>query len=238
MLRTLLPLALTLAACSTPQGPPLHEAAGEINLSLYEGLDRLSPGDAFDLKFSYDTEYDQTLKVLGDGQCSFVGLGTRQVAGLLPSELEAQLQEAYAAVLPGRDPSVAVVVREQALDQVYVMGEVRSPGAHALPRSGEMSFLQALSLAGGFDKSSSWLSNVLLVRYDPATRTQRSWVVDARPQHWGEADALILQEYDVIFVPNTRIDQAIINVNNWVWGILPIGGNNAARLFAPGTPGT
>lgn len=226
-------LLLALTACSTPQGPPLHEAAAEINLSLYEGLDRLSPGDAFDLKFSFATEYDQTLTVLRDGQCSFLEVGTLQVAGLLPAELQNQLQEAYAEVLTGRDPSLAVIVRDQALDQIYVMGEVRSPGAHTLPRSGEMSFLQALALAGGFDKSTSWLSNVLLVRYDPAQKTQRSWVIDARPQFWSEAESLLLQEHDVVFVPNTRIDQAIININQWVWGLLPVGGGNATRIIAP-----
>lgn len=234
MIRSLIPLALLLGACSTPQGPPLHEAAAEINLTLYEGLDRLSPGDSFDVKFSYVQEYDQTLKVMVDGQCSFLEVGTLQVAGLLPSELEERLEEAYSAVLTGRDPSLAVVVREQAVDKVYVLGEVLSPGAHALPQNGEMSFVQALAQAGGFDKVTSWLSNVLLVRYDPGTRTQRTWVVDARPEHWHEAETLVLQEYDVIFVPNTRIDQTIININNWVWGLLPIGGNQASSAITTG----
>ena len=234
MIRSLIPLALLLGACSTPQGPPLHEAAAEINLTLYEGLDRLSPGDSFDVKFSYVEEYNQSLKVMEDGQCSFLEVGTLQVAGLLPSELEERLEEAYAAVLTGRDPSLAVVVVEQVADRVYVLGEVASPGGHALPRTGEMSFLQALALAGGFDKTTSWLGNVLLVRYDPATRTQRSWVLDARPEHWGQAETVVLQEYDVIFLPNTRIDQTIININNWVWGLLPIGGNQATRYVTPG----
>jgi len=44
----------------------------------------------------------------------------------------------------------------------------------------------------------------------------------------------VLQEYDVIFVPNTRIDQTIININNWVWGLLPIGGNQATSAITTG----
>lgn len=232
MTRLLALCLATLAACSTPQGPPLHELAEQINGTLYQGLDRLSPGDEFDVKFRFAIEYDQSLVVQGDGQCSFLGLGFEQVAGLLPSELQEQLQERYSAMLEGQDASLSVIVTSQAVDRVYVMGEVRSPGARDLPVDRELTFLQALALGGGPDKATSWMSNVLLVRMNPETQRQDSWIIDARQQHWGQAETIILQEYDVIYVPNTRIDQIGIALNQWVWGLLPFPRNSMS--FATG----
>ena len=79
----------------------------------------------------------------------------------------------------------------------------------------------AIGKAGSFSTNTAWLSNTLLVRWDPATQTQRHWVIDARPEHWVGREPLLLQSFDVIYIPNTKIDRVGIWVDNFIRRLLP-----------------
>ncbi|MEO2147154.1 MAG: polysaccharide biosynthesis/export family protein [bacterium] len=210
-----------LVGCSTPQGPAMHVIAQEINATLYEGLDRLSPGDSLEIKFSYASEFNQSIKVQSDGRCSFVGLGPLLVGGLLPEELQDKLQELYGAMLEGRDSTLSVIVVQQAAQRVFVMGEVAQPGEVILPVAADLTLLQALAIAGGPNNRTSWLGNTLLVRFDPVSKVQSSWVLDIREEHWGRGDTVLLQAHDVLYVPNTRVDDAGLFLDSWIRRMIP-----------------
>jgi hypothetical protein len=47
-------------------------------------------------------------------------------------------------------------------------------------------------------------------------------MIDARTKWWGDPETIQLQEHDVLYVPNTRIDQAGINLDNWVRRMIPV----------------
>ena len=76
-------------------------------------------------------------------------------------------------------------------------------------------------MAGGHLKNTSWLGNTLLVRYDPETKEQRSWVLDFREEQWGGPQPIWIQQHDILFIPNTRIDHVGIFLDMWVKRMIP-----------------
>ena len=139
---------------------------------------------------------------------------------MLPGQLDEQLTDAYSSVLSGT-ADLTVVVATQAPRQAYVVGEVGAPGPIQLDPDQDLTMLQAMTLAGGPVLATSWLGNMHFVRWDPETQTQRLWVLDARTRWWGSTDAIVLQPDDVIFIPNTRIDRAGIQLDMWVRRMIP-----------------
>ncbi len=220
LLRLALPVALLLGACSTPQGKSLNRQAPEINSLRYTGQDRIAPGDILAVRFVAQEAYDQDVTVQADGRASFREIDELTVAGMLPGQLDEQLTAAYSEILSGT-ADLTVVVSIQAPRLAYVLGEVGLPGPVQLGPDQDLTFLQALAAAGGPLNQTSWLGNTLLVRWDPETQTQRSWVLDARTRHWGNSDAIVIQPDDVIFVPNTRIDRVGIQLDMWVRRMIP-----------------
>ena len=218
--RLLLPLALILGACSGPQGKPMPKLAPAINAYRYTGQDRIAPGDVLSITFSAVDSWDQEVTVQADGRASFREIDEFTVAGMLPGQLDEQLTAAYSEVLSG-SADLTVVVANQAPRQAYVLGEVGAPGSVELGPDQDLTLLQALTLAGGPVNNTSWLGNLHFVRRDPETETQRTWVVDARSRWWGSPDAILVQPEDVIYIPNTRIDRAGIQLDMWVRRMIP-----------------
>jgi len=136
----------------------------------------LQPGDEFDVKFPYQPQLNEAVRVRPDGKVQLQMIGTVQVEGASPEELRATLRERYARWLRNPELSVIVrsfgtqnvriggsggtvgragladlkptlVVRNFQAPQVFVGGEVARPGVLAF-RPG-LSLLQAVVEAGG-----------------------------------------------------------------------------------------
>ncbi len=218
-----IPVLLALAACSGPQGAALHRIAPEVNSSRYSGLDRISPGDVLAIRFQSNPEgWNQEVTVQADGNVSLKALDPMKVGGMLPSEPDEALRSAYAMVIEGGYPELTVTIAQQAPDQVYVIGEVNQPGAVQLGPDGALTLVQAIALAGGPIQATSWLGNIRLIRWDPSSSSQISWVIDGRTKWWGAPETVHMQEHDVLYIPNTRIDQTGINLDNWVRRMIPV----------------
>lgn len=211
------------AACSTPGGPPLPEIAPEINATFAEGEFVLTPGDVMAVTFPRAPEWTQEeVVVLADGTASFAGIEPVRVAGLTIGQLSANLRERYARIPSISDASVSVQVITPAVRTVSVLGEVNEPGAIEIGPEGRLTLVEAITRAGSFDKRSAWLSNTLLIRWVPEDQAQRTWKIDARHQHWDSRNPIMLQQYDIVFVPNTVIDRVDIWVDNFIRRLLPL----------------
>jgi len=211
-----------VSACATAGGPPIPEIAEEINSTLYSSEFTLGPGDRLDLKFAYNIEWNQLVRVQDDGRASFLGVGNLFVMGVSPEDLTSKLKQAYAAILA--EPELSVVVSEVAPRRVSVLGEVRNPGAIDLPPNRRMSLIEALARAGGVVNDTAHVSSILLARWDNVAQRQQAWVIDARQKHWGSDTRIFLQENDVLFIPNMPIDDVGIVVNNFVRRMIPLPG--------------
>lgn len=115
--------------------------------------------DVLDISVFNQAELSSRYTVETDGAFSFPLIGRVAAAGLSVQELEATLRT---RLLDGyfRDPRVTVAVAEYRSRQVFVMGEVRSPGAY--PLAADTTLIEILSLAGSFTSQASGV--VIVVR--------------------------------------------------------------------------
>jgi polysaccharide export outer membrane protein len=95
-----------------------------------------------------------------------------------------------------QDGDIILVPR---LDRVYIIGQVRSPGAVNLPTGSQLTVSKAVSLAGGFDRFAKQ-KEVQLIRVNADVR-----VVDVRAILTGsKGEDPALRPGDTIFVPESR----------------------------------
>jgi polysaccharide export outer membrane protein len=107
---------------------------------------QLTPGDAFDLDFRFQPEFNQSLSVQPDGFVALRDIGDVQVGGLTVPQLSSLLEQKYAGIL--NRPVITVVLKDFEKPHIMVGGEVTRPGRFDL-RS-DVTVSEAVQLAGGF----------------------------------------------------------------------------------------
>lgn len=176
---------------------------------------KIESGDQLRVKFAYHPELDTKIPVGPDGKIQIVGVGELQAAGKTAEVLAADIEAISSENL--RDPEVTVIVAELGERMVYVMGEVRIPGAVHY-REG-MTPLQAIADRGGFTEVAQ-LDSVLHLSPDGNTyvadRLDFTKDVDASGTELSK-----LGVYDVIVVPRTYIGDANAVMRLYVRGLLP-----------------
>lgn len=147
-----------------------------------------------------------------------------------PSELDAELTHLYQQELAR--PTITVIVRDAVGQQIFVGGEVEEQGVYDL--RGKMSVFQAIQMAGDF-LPSAYRAEVLVIRTRPdGTRIARS--LDLNPVLSGSnpnAD-LLLQAWDVVFVPRKKITTFDIFIAQYIvpiYRLLPIRVVGTVELF-------
>jgi len=132
-------------------------AAIRANAAAY----RINPGDEIEVYLWGEERLQRRVKILPDGSMAFPLVGQLQVAGMLPSELEALLSERLQPQYRGAVPQVTVSVVTPSGLQFSVMGKVKAPGTFGPGRY--VNLLEALSLAGGPAEFAN-LDNVVIIR--------------------------------------------------------------------------
>lgn len=216
----LLALFTCMSACALPGGPPIQSLAEEINATATPADVLVVPGDELAVRFVYKTDWNHEALVLSDGTATFQVVGAMRVAGLSVTDVASRLQAEYTKQITNAELSVAV--KTPAARTVSVLGEVARPGAVPIPPDGRLTLVQAIAIAGGQLKASAHTGSTLLVRWDAERGRQVAWTIDARPKHWGEAKTVFLQPYDVVYIPNTPIDEVDIWVDNYIRRLVPL----------------
>jgi polysaccharide biosynthesis/export protein len=102
--------------------------------------------DMLDISVWKEPELTRVVPVRPDGKISMPLLNDVQASGLTPTQLAGQITVSLKKFVT--DPQVTVIVTEINSQRVYILGQVARPGAY--PLLPQMTFLQALSSAGGF----------------------------------------------------------------------------------------
>lgn len=201
--------ALLLAvALSTPvpaqQAVPASVSAEAVQTADY----RITQGDELALKFFYVPELNETATVRPDGKINLALIGDIQAAELTPEQLAQHLRVAYANHL--RHPEVTVEIEKGfARQQVFVGGEVAHPGMQPLTPS--LTLMRALIVAQGL-KDTAAPNRVVILRRDATGASQVIETNFARQMRGkGGADP-VLQPYDVVLVPPSRV----AGLNKWI----------------------
>jgi len=191
---------------------------------------RLYPGDVLTVSFPSAPELSRDVTVQPDGRISLPLISQAMAADRSVPELQVLLGKAYADQL--LRPQVEISVKSSAPIQIFVAGQVKTPGVYSMP--GDINALQGVVMAGDF-LSGARRNEVVIIRRGPGGRPMMR-VVDLRRAIYGPngGDVVPLRRFDIVYVPKTTL-QAIGDVVTEIRNALPIqfqyviGGSYAAN---------
>jgi polysaccharide export outer membrane protein len=168
---------------------------------------RIQPGDELAVTVLEDETLNRQTLVLPDGRISVPLAGSVQAAGQTVETVERTIADRLAsnfAVRPNVFVSVVTVNEEGATFPIYVLGRVGEPGVREVEAG--TTLLQAISLAGGFDRFAA-TKRIQLRRMDPQTGQEQLYVFNYNAVERGAGiEAMItLREGDVVLVPERRL---------------------------------
>jgi polysaccharide biosynthesis/export protein len=187
----LLPL---LSSCAQQAGP-LPSALVEAQPITENYL--IGPEDVLEVMVWKNADLTRVVRVRPDGKVSLPLLGDLQAAGLTA----AQLQEAISTGLAQyykEPPQVSVLVQEVNSYAIFLLGEVRKPGRYVVKTG--TTFLQALTLAGGFTDFAA-TNRIILRRQDPANHAETVMSLRYKDAVASQQGNVLLQPGDTVIIP-------------------------------------
>jgi len=225
---------LQFGGCSAT-GYPVADLAAEINATRFVEAAKVRAGDAIRVTFPFRPEWNHEVRVRPDGMAAFLLLDDLPVVGLTLEELDRKLADLYGVKTKAPDPvdltvdlptaggapgGLAGTTTANDGRSIFVVGEVENAGP--LPNTGRiMTLTEAIAAAGGHKKATANLRDIVLIRRVVATGEMRSWRLDADIYKWGQLPPIYLQDRDVVFVPNTAIDDVDIWVDQYLRQLVP-----------------
>jgi polysaccharide export outer membrane protein len=194
---------------------PMAEAVGDVEMPERPPY-RMRVGDKLLIRFFYYPGYNLEVFVRSDGVVTIPSLGEVRAEGMTPRELEDIIRTHYAQILA--EPTVSVIVQQPANEQVFVLGEVRTP--RAVDYTAASTVMQLIASAGGVTTAAK-KNSVILIRRRPegdfgGTKLNLEDVLDGRA-----ADVDLLPR-DVVYVPMSSIARVDLFVNQFFQEISPV----------------
>jgi len=172
-------------------------------------------GDSLGIRVLGQAGLDERVTVGPDGRIEMAPIGSVAAAGHTISEIDATISERLAHYV--RAPRVTVFVREFANLNVYVGGEVKRPGL--VPLSSGMTSVMAVFAAGGF-RDTGQRDQIVILRDSGAGRS-KIHTLDALAVLTGSVPDIVLEPYDVIFVPMSFIASVDLAVEQYIKRMVP-----------------
>lgn len=237
-----LAVSLAFAGCSAV-GEPIKDLANEINATLSEVRRVTEVGDTVNVVFPYRSDWNHQSRIRDDGYATFTLIGELRVVGLSIAELNERLHEQYRKQRQSDEIELTADILDNASsgtdysNVVFIIGDVTRPGPVELT-SRPLTLFEAIGAAGGHLKRTANLANTMLVRRVRGTNELRSWSLDASIERWGESPAVFLQARDIVFVPNTAVDDVNIWIDQYIRQMIPIPNIIPQGSFFGSTAGT
>ena len=211
--RPLLAVALLFgaASCTAPFGTVRDvQASPEVVRSSvrFQKEYLLYPGDQVEVLVWHNADVSRTVTVRPDGFVSLPLLQDVQAAGLTPRELAQSVAKGYSARL--LNPEVTVIPTQIRTPTVYVLGDVKAPGAY--PSRNAVTAAQALALAGGVLRTGGE-SDATLIRLDEDGYLEaipigsRASFTQVGP--YATLATVLLKPDDIVFIPETGRAQLV-----------------------------
>jgi polysaccharide export outer membrane protein len=178
-------------AAAVPAAAPVRPASAA-NQPEY----RIGSGDKLQINVYKENDLTQSLQVRPDGRITLPLVGDFAAAGQTPMQLQRKLAESLREYVT--NPVVTVMVVEVADRNVYVMGEVNTPGA--VPLKGSMTVLQALAVAGGF-KDFADKGGIKVLRKTPGSDRVETIPFSYKDALRSDTPVFYLAEGDTVVVP-------------------------------------
>jgi polysaccharide export outer membrane protein len=197
----LLMFVVSVLGCTTPA--PTKVRSLDVVEGTAAGADtsyRLQVGDSLGIHYLAFPDLDDTVTVGPDGRIALRYITDFPVAGLTLAEAAKATAEHYEGVL--RHPGISITIKSYALQQVFVSGEVNSPGL--IRSSIPMTASGAIAQAGGVKLATGWSHEALLLRRKP-DGTIVYYKLGFHGDLPGSTGDPILRSNDLIYVPRTIV---------------------------------
>jgi len=175
-------------------GGPSSEAPPPVVASTIVAA--LGIGDVFEVRVFGEPDLSGIYRVASNGTITFPLVGRLKISGLTASDASDLIAHSLEKFI--RQPSVSVFVREYNSKKIYVFGEVKKAGT--FPYEDGMSIVQAITLAGGFEKLAD--KNRIAVTRSIDGAEQRL-EVPVKEIGEGKAPNFALEPGDIIWVPES-----------------------------------
>ena len=190
-----------LVACSAtsvdvPPVPSGEQAAGAGERPPVEDY-QIGPEDVVEVMVWKNDDLSRVVSVRPDGKISLPLLGDLAAAGLTAEQLKASIAKSLKQYYK-EPPQVSVIVQQVNSYAIYILGQVQTPGRYVV-KSGT-TFLQALSLAGGFTPYAG-TKRIVLRRQRPDGQGEDAMRVHFNDVVVGKQQNLLLKRGDTIVVP-------------------------------------
>jgi polysaccharide export outer membrane protein len=157
----------------------------------------IGPEDVVEIIVWKNGDLSRVVNVRPDGKVSLPLIGDIQAAGYtaiqIKEEITERLKEYYKEI-----PQVSVIVQQVNSYAIYILGEVRQPGRFVVKTG--TTFLQAISLAGGFTEFAS-TNRILIKRRIEENNSESSMNIRYRDIISGIQRNILLKSGDTIIIP-------------------------------------
>ena len=182
------------AQTATPGTAPVG-TSGATKTAAVSADYRIGAGDKLRIQVYKDDKVSQDLQVRPDGKITLPLVGDVAASGRTSTELRDAIVKGLTESGTHENPVVTVIVTETVPPAIYVMGEVKNPGAQEL--RGEITVLQALARAGGF---SEWANKKVRVLRKSTTGVTTTINFNYKDAIKGVGKPIVLQPGDTIIV--------------------------------------
>jgi polysaccharide export outer membrane protein len=157
----------------------------------------IGPEDVVEVMVWKNADLSRIVNVRPDGKISLPLIGDIQAAGYTALQLRDEITEQLNAYYK-ETPQVSVIVQQINSYAIYILGEVRNPGKYIVKTG--TTFLQAISLAGGFTEFAS-KNKILLKRRIDESNSESSMYVKYKEVISGVQRNILLKSGDTIIIP-------------------------------------
>jgi len=212
-----------LGACTTAtdigivHATPLAEALA-VSKPLQDQAYVIAPTDDLTIRFYFNPQLDEDLRVRPDGRISLSLVGEIAASGKTPAALSDEITASYARYLA--KSKAVVLVRRFANDRAFVAGEVYRPGLIDM-NMGRETALQSIASAGGVTDSAT-LADVVVVRRLPDREQPLVLEVNLLQVLDGthpEEDVALLPN-DLVYVPRSGAAATNLALKQYLWNNL------------------
>lgn len=157
-------------------------------------------GDLIEIKVYQEDDLNTRARIDKDKTVSLPLLGSIELGGLTVAEATTKVRDLLEADYL-YNPQVVLGVVEYTAKKFSVLGQVMRPGYYEMPANSKINLLQALSMAGGFNRIARE-SDVTVKRVVDGKEVVLK--LDAKKMAVGKVPMFDIQPEDSITVPETR----------------------------------
>ncbi len=140
--------AQTDASAPTQANPPPAAAAG-VPTDTASSTYRLQPYDLIDVEVYGEADLHKPARLGSDGTVLLPLIGSVKLGGVTVTEATDLITKRYANGFV-KNPNVILTVLQYRKSTFSILGQVQKPGVFEIPEGGQISIVEAISMAGGY----------------------------------------------------------------------------------------